>query len=385
MQNAIDLAHALKIDNPHVAILSAMELVNPKLQSTVEAAALCKMADRGQITGGILDGPLALDNAITSRPEDQENHWPGRRPRRHPGGAGPGGRQRAGQEPVFPRRCGFGGPRAWRTRADRPHQPRDAELVRERAIDTDTFDPAELAHGHHSERDPPFVLAAAPILVVLAVNLLMTWVVLPRLDTSFLAEPRWGGISLAAVSGIWSVLTALVVASVFLVLTNLRRLPELRKTLDAGATGATLPVFNVASMAGFGAVVAVLPAFAAVRDGLLAIPGGPLVSMAVATSVMGIITASASAALSITLDALGETYAQLAAGAGIEPSLMHRVASLACGPLSMLPHSGAIVTLLTICGATQRQSFRHIAMVTLVGPLLALVVVIVLGQVFGSF
>lgn len=65
VQNAIDLAHALKIDNPYVAILSATESVNPKLQSTVEAAALCKMADRGQITGGVLDGPLALDNAIS--------------------------------------------------------------------------------------------------------------------------------------------------------------------------------------------------------------------------------------------------------------------------------------------------------------------------------
>jgi phosphate acetyltransferase len=65
VQNAIDLAHALKIDNPKVAILSAMETVNPSLPSTVEAAALCKMADRGQITGGLLDGPLALDNAIS--------------------------------------------------------------------------------------------------------------------------------------------------------------------------------------------------------------------------------------------------------------------------------------------------------------------------------
>jgi phosphate acetyltransferase len=65
VQNAIDLAHALKIEKPRVAILSAMEKVNPKLQSTVEAAALCKMADRGQITGGVLDGPLALDNAIS--------------------------------------------------------------------------------------------------------------------------------------------------------------------------------------------------------------------------------------------------------------------------------------------------------------------------------
>ncbi len=64
VQNAIDLGHALGFDEVRVAILSAMELVNPKVPSTVEAAALCKMADRGQITGGVLDGPLALDNAI---------------------------------------------------------------------------------------------------------------------------------------------------------------------------------------------------------------------------------------------------------------------------------------------------------------------------------
>ena len=65
VQNAIDLAHAMRFAQPLVAILSAMETVNPKVPSTVEAAALCKMADRGQITGGVLDGPLALDNAIS--------------------------------------------------------------------------------------------------------------------------------------------------------------------------------------------------------------------------------------------------------------------------------------------------------------------------------
>ena len=65
IQNAIDLAHALHFAEVRVAILSAMELVNPKVPSTVEAGALCKMADRGQITGAILDGPLALDNAIS--------------------------------------------------------------------------------------------------------------------------------------------------------------------------------------------------------------------------------------------------------------------------------------------------------------------------------
>jgi phosphate acetyltransferase len=64
VQNAIDLAHALGLENPKVAILSAMETVNPQVPSTLDAAALCKMAERGQITGGALDGPLALDNAI---------------------------------------------------------------------------------------------------------------------------------------------------------------------------------------------------------------------------------------------------------------------------------------------------------------------------------
>ncbi|WP_454739739.1 phosphate acetyltransferase [Cupriavidus necator] len=64
LQNAIDLAHALQIKDVRVAVLSAMETVNPKVPSTVEAAALCKMVDRHQITGAVVDGPLALDNAI---------------------------------------------------------------------------------------------------------------------------------------------------------------------------------------------------------------------------------------------------------------------------------------------------------------------------------
>jgi phosphate acetyltransferase len=65
VQNAIDLAHMLHIPEPKVALLAAVETVNPKMQATLDAAALCKMADRGQIRGGLLDGPLAFDNAIS--------------------------------------------------------------------------------------------------------------------------------------------------------------------------------------------------------------------------------------------------------------------------------------------------------------------------------
>ncbi len=66
VRNAIHLAHVLGIAEPRVAILSAVEMINPALQSTIDAAALCKMADRGQITGGLLDGPLAFDNAVNA-------------------------------------------------------------------------------------------------------------------------------------------------------------------------------------------------------------------------------------------------------------------------------------------------------------------------------
>jgi len=109
------------------------------------------------------------------------------------------------------------------------------------------------------------------------------------------------------------------------------------------------------------------------------------VSIAVAANVMGGITGSASGGLIIALNALGETYAYLAAAAGIDPALMHRVAAISCGALAMLPHNGAVVTLLAICGATQRGSYREIMMVGLVGPLVALVFVIVTGKLFGAF
>jgi phosphate acetyltransferase len=73
VQNAIDLAHALHFDQARVALLSAMETVNPAVPSTIDAAALCKMAERGQITGGVLDGPLALDNAINPQAARTKN------------------------------------------------------------------------------------------------------------------------------------------------------------------------------------------------------------------------------------------------------------------------------------------------------------------------
>jgi H+/gluconate symporter-like permease len=221
--------------------------------------------------------------------------------------------------------------------------------------------------------------------VVIAMNLLMAVFVLPRLDASFLAEERWGATSLAAVGGVWAVAVALTAALLTLILVNRRRLPTLRASMDAGANASVLPAFSVASLVGFGAVVAALPAFALVREWVLSIGGGPLVSLAVATNVLAALTGSASGGLTIALDALGDTYLGLAAEKGIDPALMHRVAVIGAGTLDSLPHNGAVVTLLAVCGSSHGKSYLDIFMVAIVGAFLALAAVIALGSAFGSF
>ena len=139
------------------------------------------------------------------------------------------------------------------------------------------------------------------------------------------------------------------------------------------------------ALVGFGAVVAALPAFAMVRDWVLSIAGGPLVSLAMATNVLAALTGSASGGLTIALDALGETYMRLAAESGIDPGLMHRIAVIGSGTLDSLPHNGAVVTLLAVCGSTHRDSYFDMVMANIVGPILALVAVIFLGSTLGSF
>ena len=155
--------------------------------------------------------------------------------------------------------------------------------------------------------------------------------------------------------------------------------------MDAGANASVLPALSVASLVGFGAVVAAMPAFAAVRDWVLGIGGGPLVSLAAATNILAALTGSASGGLTIALDALAETYLRLAAEQGIDPGLLHRVAVIGAGTLDSLPHNGAVVTLLAVCGSTHRDSYRDIVMVGIVGAFVALAAVIALGSVVGSF
>ncbi|NIX75854.1 GntP family permease [Microvirga terricola] len=259
------------------------------------------------------------------------------------------------------------------------------EKLRERATAAREFDPAEIVHGKQTDRPPSITLAVLPLVVVVAVNLAMSQFILPALDTHYLADPRFGGVSLADLGGIWAVITALTCAIVTVLAVSHGRLPAPRATLDAGANAAVLPAMNVASLVGFGAVVAAMPAFAVVRDAVLGIGGSPLVSLAVATNSLAALTGSASGGLTIALDALGATYLERATSIGLDPALLHRVAVIGSGTLDSLPHNGAVVTLLAVCGSTHRESYRDIVIVGIVGPVIALVFLIVIGSMVGPF
>ena len=231
-----------------------------------------------------------------------------------------------------------------------------------------------------------FSRAIAPVVLVIVLNyLLATWL-LPALDTAYLAEPRFGETAIGNVRGIWAVIAALAAAIVLLVVLQRPHLPRLSQTLEQGASGSVMPLLNTASQVGFGAVIASLAGFAIIRDAVLTIaPGNPLVSVSIAVNILAGITGSASGGMSIALQTLGDTWLAMGQAAGIAPELLHRVTAIATGGLDALPHNGAVITLLGICGLSHRQAYADIFVVAVAVPVLALVTVVVLGSAFGSF
>jgi H+/gluconate symporter-like permease len=233
---------------------------------------------------------------------------------------------------------------------------------------------------------PSFGVAIAPVVIVIALNFLLSTRILPAIDTSYLAQARFGATGIDALRGIWAVIGALTVAILVLVALRRRALPELGATLEQGAGSSVLPLLNTASQVGYGAVIASLAGFALVRDAVLAIaPDNPLISLSIAVNVLAGITGSASGGMSIALATLGQTWLEMGRAAGISPELLHRVTAIATGGLDALPHNGAVITLLAICGLSHRQAYVDIFVVAVAAPLGALAVVIMLGTAFGSF
>lgn len=235
---------------------------------------------------------------------------------------------------------------------------------------------------------PPVWLSFLPLLVVLGTNAIFTYLVLPNWyspnDLSM-----FKGLEVKNVIGLWSLILALglgIILSIGIYLYYGRKNEKqsgttkkfaLSATLTAGAVGSLLAILNTASEVGFGNVIASLPSFKVIAGFLLSMDVSPLFSEALSINILSGITGSASGGMSIALDTMGAQYFEWAQQVGLNPELLHRVASMSAGGMDTLPHNGAVITLLAICGLTHRQSYPDIFAITVIKTLAVPLVILV--------
>lgn len=212
----------------------------------------------------------------------------------------------------------------------------------------------------------PFI----PVILVFLINFGSTMMFFPAMNWGYLSEDQYGGIVLSDRAGIWAVLCALLGAILSILLMNAKHLRWILQGLTDGAKNAMLPIFNTASEVGYGAVIASLGAFAVIREGIFGVTNNALAASAISTSVIAGVTGSASGGMTIALNALGEELRQLALDQGISLEAMHRITAMASGGLDSMPHNGAVVTLLLVCGMTHRESYKDVGVITIVIPVL---------------
>jgi H+/gluconate symporter-like permease len=226
---------------------------------------------------------------------------------------------------------------------------------------------------------PNPLIALLPLVLVGVMNLLFTkWI------------PGWYGGSygihlpglkapiqtdVAKLTAIWAVQAALLVGIITVLVFSFRTVAS--KLADGSKTavgGAMLATLNTASEYGFGAVIAALPGFLVVVDGLKAIPN-PLINQAITINILAGITGSSSGGMSIALAAMSDTFIAAANAAHIPMEVMHRVASMAAGGMDTLPHNGAVITLLAVTGLTHREAYKDIFGMTIFKVLAAFFVI----------
>lgn len=237
--------------------------------------------------------------------------------------------------------------------------------------------------GLQNETKVDWRLACIPLLAVLIINYgmtnIFTW------NPALLDPFKTMKIALLApavknVIAIWSLIIAVSSGIILSLLIGGRNLAQggMAKALNAGAIGSLLAIMNTASEVGYGNVIASLPGFKTISTALLNLKIGesPLFSEAISVNVLAGVTGSASGGMSIALELMGKEWLAWANAIGMSPEVLHRVASLASGGMDTLPHNGAIITLLAVCGLTHRQSYGDVAVITAVKTLAVFIVVI---------
>jgi H+/gluconate symporter-like permease len=179
-------------------------------------------------------------------------------------------------------------------------------------------------------------------------------------------------------------IVALTIGIVVCVAMNFKKFEKvggLGKSSQIAILGSLLAIMNTGSEVGYGSVIASLSGFKTISDFLMTIHIGnsPLLSEALMVNVIAGVTGSASGGLGIAMELMGKTYLEWGVQAGVSPELIHRIASLASGGMDTLPHNGAVITLLAICGLNHRQSYGDIFALTCFKTIVAFLMVLLVS------
>ena len=221
---------------------------------------------------------------------------------------------------------------------------------------------------------PKILLAVTPILIIFISNLFFSKVFYKLVDGSYLSKYN---LVLDNVSGTWSVIISIVIAILFIILINLKKISNLNQVLNQGIYNSFLPLLSSSAIVGYGSVIKSLPVFITLQSVILNLSSNPIISEALSVNIICGITASASGGLTITLDALAPTFISMSQSLNISPEIMHRIASLASGGLDTLPHNGAVITTLAICGLTHKDSYKDIFVTSVIIPIFVTALVVI--------
>ncbi|AZL16173.1 GntP family permease [Rickettsiales endosymbiont of Stachyamoeba lipophora] len=232
-------------------------------------------------------------------------------------------------------------------------------------------------------KQPNFILSISPIILMLASNFAFNEFIIPSLDTAYLAQEKFGKIKIDAVKGIWSIVAAMSITCFYTLIIVRKKLISISENIKQAVSNSFLPIFNTASEVGYGAVISSLSGFAIIKSMLAMLSASPLAKIAISVNILAGITGSSSGGLSIALQTLGDSFAEMSTTYKINPEILHRLSTIASSGLDTLPHCGAVITLLAICGLKHKESYFDIFMVSVVFTVLTCALIVIYGSTIG--
>jgi len=212
-------------------------------------------------------------------------------------------------------------------------------------------EPTDAVEDSNKEKLPNIILSIAPLIAVLV------------------------GLNLFELH----IITSLIIGILLILIFNITKYNKFVGAINDGAVGSITAIINTCAAVGFGTVVKSVEGFNDLTSLLTGIKGSPLISESIAINILAGATGSDSGGMAIALEALGDYFVEMSESTGVPLEAFHRIASLSSGGLDVLPHNGAVLTVLAVTGMTHKKSYADIAMVAIVIPIIAMVAVILLN------